>query len=278
MIKSIKAQISILLEKKIAIIMFVLMMIFVLVNYFFNVTKYEGTYTNVMIQPMRLLFLSSEESYSASLKFMFLQFYPVLVVLPAGFFYASDVNSKMEIYLAGRMGKRKYLLGKLVAVFAVTFLVFTIPFLIEMCLNCLAFPVEANGNYSNAGIYSDLYVESVESYLFLGSFIVSPYLYAFVSIIFFGVASGILTLFTLAVSMFFSKYKVLLLLPVYVLLYGLGSLYSILPEVEIHTSHFQYFSMFDMSQKSQVLFILVLVLLALISVGTITFKSRRDTY
>ena len=138
--------------------------------------------------------------------------------------------------------------------------------------------MEANGNYSNAGIYSDLYVESVESYLFLGSFIVSPYLYAFVSIIFFGVASGILTLFTLAVSMFFSKYKVLLLLPVYVLLYGLGSLYSILPEVEIHTSHFQYFSMFDMSQKSQVLFIFVLVLLALISVGTITFKSRRDTY
>ncbi len=278
MMKSIKSQINILLEKKIAIGMFLFNMLFVLINYFYNVTEYEGTYINAMIQPMRLLFLSSEEAYSANFKFMFLQFYPILVVLPAGFFYASDTNSKMELFLAGRMGKFKYMMGKLIAVFLVTFAVFTIPFLIEMCLNCLAFPMDANGNMANAGIYNDVYVHSVEKYMFLGLYSISPYLYAFISIIFFGLASGILALFTLAISMFFSKYKVLLLLPVYVLLYGIGSIYAVLPGAEINTSHFQYFSLFDISQKSQVFFIGILTILAVTSVTASTIKSRRDIY
>lgn len=276
--KSIKLQIGILLEKKVAIISFFIMLGLVLYNYYLNVVQYEGTYTNMMIQPMRLLFLSSEEQYTANIKFSFLQYYPLFVVLPAGLFYASDVQSKMNIYLSQRLGNIKYLFGKMIAVFIVTFAVFTIPLLLEMGLNCIAFPLEANGNFYGNGIYTEIYVNSVSRYMFLGVFKISPYLYALISILLFGVVSGVLAMFTVAVSMFFSKYKVLLLLPVYVLLYGMGSLYAILPGVEVGTSHFQYFAMFNIANKSQLAFIAIIIALTIGAFMATYIHSKRDIY
>ena len=160
----------------------------------------------------------------------------------------------------------------------VTFVVFTIPLLIEMGLNCIAFPLEANGNMYGNGIYTNNYVDSVSRYMFLGLFKISPYLYAFISIIFFGLVSGVLSMFTVAISMFFSKYKILLLLPVYVLLYGLGSIYAILPNVEVGTSHFEYFAMFNIANKSQIAFVSILLVLTIGAFVAVYIHSKRDTY
>lgn len=250
MLNSIHTQIKIILEKKIAIVVFFTLMLMVLANYFENIKLYHGQDTNVLIHPMRMLMLSADEYDTSSLKFVFLQFYPILVILPAGFSYVTDVFNRTDIYLISRYGKKKYFLGKMIAVFIVTFVVFSVPFFTEMLLNVIAFPSEANGNFANAGLYEDLYVQQAERYLYLGMYIISPYLYAFITIFIFGIVSSVLSVFTLALSIFINKYKVFLLFPVYLLLYGLGALYSIIPGASIHTSHFEYFALFDASQKN----------------------------
>lgn len=275
---SVKSQIRILMEKKITIFMFLAMIAIVLINYFQNVNAYANTAINFMMNPMRLLLLSADAYEAGSLKFIFLQFYPFLVILPAGFSYALDKNSKMEIYLKGRLGGKNYFLGKIIAAFIVTFIIFTIPFLIEMGLNCIAFPLNANGNASYEGVYSTSYLASVEGYLFFGAFKISPYLYSLITILIFGFSSGILAVFTMATSIFLSKYKVLMLLPTYLLLYGLGMLYTILPNTTIHTSYFDYFSMFDISNKNQVIFLTVLILLLVSSILCIMRSARKDTF
>lgn len=275
---SVKSQIRILMEKKITIFMFLAMIAIVLINYFQNVNAYANTAINFMMNPMRLLLLSADAYEAGSLKFIFLQFYPFLVILPAGFSYALDKNSKMEIYLKGRLGGKNYFLGKIIAAFIVTFIIFTIPFLIEMGLNCIAFPLNANGNASYEGVYSTSYLASVEGYLFFGAFKISSYLYSLITILIFGFSSGILAVFTMATSIFLSKYKVLMLLPTYLLLYGLGMLYTILPNTTIHTSYFDYFSMFDISNKNQVIFLTVLILLLVSSILCIMRSARKDTF
>lgn len=93
----------------------------------------------------------------------------------------------------------KYRFSKLLAVFGVTFLIFTLPFFIEIILNCLAFPLNAQGDLSNWNYYDPTYIESVNNYLFSKIFLMSPYLSAVLGTILFGIASGIFAAFTTAV-------------------------------------------------------------------------------
>ena len=112
--------------------------------------------------------------------------------------------------------------------------------------------------------------------MFLGTFKVSSRLYAFISIFLFAFISGVLSVFVLAISMYFNKYKVFLLFPVYVLLYGVGALYTIIPGAKVHTSHIEYFSLFDSSQKSQGWFLLIVTATFIVSIYVIFRQIRRD--
>lgn len=95
MFKSVKMQIKTILDKKIAIIVFVLLTVMVIINFFGNLVKYDGQPVDTLIDPMRMLMLSAADYDTASVKFIFLQFYPVLVILPAAFSYASDKTNSL---------------------------------------------------------------------------------------------------------------------------------------------------------------------------------------
>lgn len=121
--------------------------------------------------------------------------------------------------MIARMGSSKYYVSKLVAGFIVTSVVFTIPFLSELVLNCISFPMAATGDFINLNQYDPRYVEMVSRYAFPELFKSDPYLYSIVGILLFGVFSGILGMLTIALSMILKvRYKIFLFLPVFVLL------------------------------------------------------------
>ena len=110
MIKSVKMQIRTIIDKKVAIIMLIVLSVMVLVNYFDNLRFFDGMPVDSLIDPMRILMLSVEDYNSASVKFVFLQFYPVLVILPAALSYASDRSNGTDIFIITDLIKRNIIL------------------------------------------------------------------------------------------------------------------------------------------------------------------------
>lgn len=156
------------------------------------------------------------------------------------------------------------------------FIIFAFPLLLELALNCIAFPLEANGNYSNIGIYEQSYVASAENYLYVESFAISSYLYATITCLIFSVVAGILGVFTVAVSMFFDKIKVILLLPVYLLLYGIGMLNNVFLGINVKTSYFNYFTIYDETGKSRFTYFLVIFIVFILSIIYVFRIMKKD--
>jgi hypothetical protein len=273
LMKSIKMQLNVILERKKIIITFFILFIFILINYFSNVFTYRGMDIIEMSHPMKILLLSEYSEFS----FSFMEYYPLLVLLPAGFSYASDISSREIVFIQSRVGIKNYYLGKFITVFLTTFFVFTIPFFIEILLNCIAFPLQAAGDPMYTGIYEPVYMEAVRNYLLSELFILSGYLYAIVFTLVFGIVSGILAVFAMAISTFHIKYKILLFLPVYTLLYVLGMLEQIIPGVEISTTYRDYLRLFDSGPKNAIAYTVFILGLLFASIIIIVRKARKDS-
>lgn len=123
------------------------------------------------------------------------------------------------ILAVSRLGVRTYIWSKLTAAFMTTFIVFTLPFLIEIVLNCLSFPLGAIGDFSNLDTYSPSFEDMTAAYSLSGLYGISPYLYAVVCTFGLGVLAGLLAAVTVAISAVIKvKYSVTLILPAFLLL------------------------------------------------------------
>lgn len=274
LLRSISMQLRIIWERKIASIILFLLFCLILINYFNNVMTYRGTDVIDMYHPMKLLTLSNYSEYS----FYLLQYFPLLVVIPAGFALFADKTLNQYIFIQSRIGARNYYFGKLIVVFLVTFTVFTLPFLLEILLNCLAFPITGIGDPSNLGYYSESYIESTNMYLFSSLYLQSPYLYAVFFTVVFGVFSGVLAMFTVAISTFQIKYKVLLFLPIYLLLHGVGMIIQLVPSLSIDTNYFLYLRFYEPLRNSTdnlIAFFTFIALIFSLSILIVFFKLRK---
>lgn len=272
---SIQMQWRMIWERKIATIILFLLFCLILVNYFNNVMTYKGTDIVDMYHPMKLLTLSNYSEFC----FYLLQYYPLLVVIPAGFSLFADKRFNQYIFIQSRVGARNYYLGKIIAVFLVNFTVFTIPFLVEILLNCIAFPLAATGDPSNLGYYNETYIEITNTYLFSSLYNQSPYLYAVFFTLVFGVFSGMLATFTIAISTFPIRFKVLLFLPVYLLLHGVGMLKQIVPSITFETNYFYNLGFYYPVQNatdSLIAFLSFIVLLLCLSLFIVIYRMRKD--
>jgi len=272
--RSIKMQLKVIYEKKVAMIMLFLLLTLVLINYFGNVFTYQGFDVVNMYHPMKLLTLSSYSEYG----YYLMQYFPLLVVIPAGFSLYADKHSNQLIYIESRVGARDYYWGKLIVTFLVTFFVFTAPFLIEIILNLIAFPFSATGHPSNLGYYERTH--HLKQILFSELYIRAPYLYAVFFTFLFGLFSGILAVFTVAISTFRIKFKVLLFLPVYLLLYFIGMLNQLIPTLSVFTNYFFYLSFYHHHPNASTSFYMYLIFMLFIlglSIFIMKIKMKKDT-
>ena len=144
-------QTKFLLKSKEAMLTFVVLLVIVLSNFIGNVLEFQGMDVTAMYHPMKLLTLSYNKSlYDANTIILFVQLYPILVAFPAGFSYIKECQMREELHLTSRMGKDIYYISKLVAAFLCTIVVFVVPFLLEIVLNCISFPLQAKGDFTGA--------------------------------------------------------------------------------------------------------------------------------
>lgn len=195
------SQTGYLLRKKNAVIVFYVLLAMVLFNFIRNVVTFQGRDVLAMYQPMKLLLLSyNRTNYNADMTILLIQLYPLLVVCPAGFSLAKEYQTGENVYMSARLGGKGYKYSKMTAAFLATAIIFCVPFLIEIALNCVAFPLQATGDLSNWGYYEKSFAEAVHNYLFSGFYLRAPYLYAVAGTLLFGILSGLLGAFTVAVS------------------------------------------------------------------------------
>ncbi|MDR2043411.1 MAG: hypothetical protein LBQ15_03410 [Clostridium sp.] len=264
------------LRHKESLLAFYILLLMVLGNFISNVLTFQGLDIIQMYHPMKLLLLSyNRVNYNADATLLLIQLYPLLVVLPAGFALCKEQRSGQEVFMIARLGQFTYKFSKLAAAFLVTMVVFTVPFLMELLLNCIAFPLAATGDLTNMDIYEPSYIQDVRNYLMSGLYIDSPYLYTVVGTLLFGIVSSILACFTVAFSSIVRvKYRVILFLPVFVLLYA--TMY--LPRGISTMKWYDYLLLFHDEPKSALFLIAGLSILILFSLFSTLWSSRKERF
>lgn len=269
------SQTGYLLRKKNAVIVFYVLLAMVLFNFIRNVVTFQGRDVLAMYQPMKLLLLSyNRTNYNADMTILLIQLYPLLVVCPAGFSLAKEYQTGENVYMSARLGEKVYKYSKMTAAFLATAIIFCVPFLIEIALNCIAFPLQATGDLSNWGYYEKSFAEAVHNYLFSGFYLRVPYLYAVAGTLLFGILSGLLGAFTVAVSSVVRvKYNVFLFLPVFLLL-NLSAMLS--PSEGASFRWYDFFLMFNEQEKNIPVFAAGLLAVIIFSVAAVITSSRKD--
>lgn len=271
-------QIKFMLKQKGAVFSFYILLLMVLSNFINNVLEFQGMEVIRMYHPMKLLLLSyNRVNYSADATLLLIQLYPLLVICPAGFSLVKEQQSKEEVYIIARLGQRIYKFSKLIASFLTTTIVFVTPFLVEIILNCLSFPLSANGDFMNLGVYNVEYIRAVQNYLMSGLFLKSPYFYAVVGTPVFGIVSGLFGAFTVAFSSIIRvKYRVLLFLPVSVLLNTTLYLSGIFDEATVSFKWFDYLLLFNNVIKSPTYLIAGILILVIFSTCAVYWSGRKE--
>ena len=277
-LKIISAQINFQLKQMGSLFVFYVLLISVLINYAGNVFSYYGQEILEMVHPMKLLLLSYNLVYrKAEALLMLIQWYPILVCIPAGLSLAREAQLGFDTLIVARIGSFRYHLCKMAAAFFTTLIVFSVPFLIEIVLNCIAFPLDAQGDLSHLAVYNPLYITMVKNYTFLSLYQFSPYLYAIIGTLFWGTFSGLLGSLTVSISSVVKfKYRISLLLPVFLLLNASVYFSHIFGNVDLETEWYHYVFLFDDSPKNILYWGLVMLIVLVFSIGGAIWGGRKD--
>lgn len=265
-------HIKFLLSRKSARITFLVFFLVMLQNFVFNVLEFRGADTISMYHPMKFLSLSyNYTNYKADTALLMLQLMPLLVAFPAGLAMAADHSTGAETMLVARLGKKRYVTSRLLAIVIATAIVFAAPFLLEIVLNCVSFPLGATGDFINADAFSQEYIDATANYVFPALYHVSPYLYAILGTIRFGLFAGLLAGFATSVSLLFPvKFKVFLLLPPFLLLY----ISSSCKVAEL--KWFNYIQLFSDAPKNYAFWLTACLLLVAFCVCSVLYSGRKD--
>lgn len=280
MFKTIIAQTRFLLRQKAALITFYILLAMVLANFAGNVIVFQGTDVIAMYHPMKLLLLSYNRiNWNADNTMLLVQLYPLLVAIPAGLSLARERQIGQDVLMASRIGNLPYRVSKLASAFLTTTIVFSCPFLIEIALNSLSFPLNAQGDLSNVNVFDTEYISMVRNYLFRELYLCSPYLYAVLGTLYFGFLSGLIVASTVALSSVVKvKFRAFLILPAFLFLYASVYLASLLHEngIEMEVAWYHYFLPFNDEIKSPVLFAAVILILLIWSVVSTVLGGIQD--
>lgn len=273
--KSVISQIKYLLGRKEALFTFYVLLAMVLYNFVRNVMTFQGMDIVEMYHPMKLISLSYNlTDFNGSITFLLIQLYPILVVFPAGFSLAKEYQSGEYVYASARLGVRKYKLCKIVSAFFTTMIVFVVPFLLELILNCFSFPLSGEGDLSNWGYYDAGYIERVKHYLMSSLFIENPYVCALLGILIFGIVSGILGAFVVIISSVVRvKYRVFLFVPTLLLL---NATIIFTEEHSVSKRWYDYLLLFNEEEKNVLIFAGEILVLLLISAIVMWIGNRRE--
>lgn len=281
MLSQTRIQVNYLLRSWVSIITFTITTVLVLLNFTLNVNTFRGTDVNAMIEPMRMLTLSYEANVY-DMRMMGIVYIPIILSvfsgLPAGLSFAKDRQLCMDVMLTAKLGRKAYCLSRLMAVFITTFIIFSVPFFIEIVLNCISFPLDANGNYMQWSIYNDSLKTAVGNYMFSGLYLASPYLYAVLCTLMFGIIAGLSATFTFSLTLVIKlRYRIFYVLPVFILFQISIRLYASSDQKLNSLSLIHYIMFFDDTPKNYPFLVAAIIIALAFIAFAYVFGSREDT-
>lgn len=271
-IRATRSHINYLLNRRSCKITFLILFIIMLLNFFGNVMDFKGYDIVAMYHPMKILSLSyNRVFYNADTSLLIVQLFPLLVSWPAGLCLAIDKDTGADTVLICRLGKKIYYASKLVATVIVTSIIFSLPFLLEIVLNCISFPLLATGDLTNYNAYNAELIQMTDNYPMKSLYSISSYLYAIVGTMNFGLFAGLMAGLTSSISIVFRvKYRVFLIIPVFLLLHISSSLSS------QKIKWFNYVLLFNSEVKSKFFLIAIGILIALFCLFCVSHCSKKD--
>ena len=162
--------------------------------------------------------------------------------------------------------------------FITTVIVFTVPFLIEILLNCLSFPMDAVGNYMQLSIYDESLKTAVGNYIFSGLYLVSPCLYAVICTLMFGFIAGLSAAFTFALTLVLKmRYRIFYVLPVFILYQVTIRFYASHDSKLNSLSLIHYIMFFDGTTKNYPFFVTTILIAVVFITVACAFGGKEDT-
>lgn len=266
--RSIKTQMKIISKQKIFILSIAIIYVFIVINFTKNLHDFYGYDITRLIHPMKMSLLNTYGKWG----FYFMQYFPILLVFPASFSFLKDKDNGTEVYLRSKFGNGNYYYGKIIAVFIMTFIAFAFPLFFEYMLNIITFPVEAIGDRSNLPTFDPMYLEQVEKYWLSSLWKSNPYFYYIIFIAMFSSVSASFAAFTVGLSMTnIMKYKILALIPAYLIMSLLNALES---KVGLTMNYTYYLMSFDASEKFDLLYPIIALVLFLITAAIARYKGK----
>ncbi len=278
LLRTTRSQIAFLLRQKEAVLTFCVLLLLVLANFVDNCQEYRGFDVMALAHTTKMGLLSwNRMTYKADLTMIFIQLYPLLVVCPAGFILAKERATQEHMLMITRMGSGVYYFSKLLSAFVVTAVVFTLPFLVEIVLHVIAFSTKPMGDLTNWDYYSEEYIELVRGYMFSDLFLHTPYGYAVVKVLLFGLFSGLMGVFSVAVSALYRvKFRITVFLPTFLLLNLSVYAKVIFGEMEKSIAWYNFVMLHEEAVKNMTVFLVTLALVIIVSVSGTFWAARRD--
>lgn len=215
----IRVNVGYILKNKYSIFIWYVNLCFISVNFLINLkTNYERIYISQMYDYSKLL-LISEWSVTG---FFYLIVFPILVVIPTHELIIRDNKSGMNNYIIIRERNVKYIIHKIIAVHISTFILFTVPLLIEWFMSALCLDLTAKGDPSNDCYYIQ-YNDNL-NILFGNMFNNNRPLYILIRFLIFGMICGSIAVLNLSVVTFLNfQYGLFAIFPIYILIIIINS-------------------------------------------------------
>ncbi|MBD5087893.1 MAG: hypothetical protein HDT30_03605 [Clostridiales bacterium] len=177
---------------------------------FYYVIKYWGYY-EYALPSADSLYIGNGDSMQWN---YIMALFPFLITLPFGFSYLDEKKAGVNLYLQTRGNRKGYFYGQLLACFIGSAMVFFVPFLINVMLNGILFPITGNSyiatryaydwNWSaaitGAGTGNGWFLKSVA--------IAHPQVYNFIYVCIIGIAAGIMGMLVYAISILVQRNRI----------------------------------------------------------------------
>ena len=265
----VKYQIKVLIESWSTVFVWILLIGFVAANYLHNCSSnIKIHYVSEMYDPIKTLTLSGWSAAGG----IFMYVYPLILVIPTAMLFYNDKSSRVNVYIQERSGFRSYYYGSAIAVIVLTFLLFTIPFMIELLLAFLCF--DNNSIRDPSGLQYYAVLPDLDKLLFHDIWIISPQLYGLVMTLRFGVMSGVFSLFNYSFTTSPKiKYKMLTIIPLISLLYALMLIDRFIPGV---FTYILVIPMFESTNENEIIWDILMIILLMISL--LKLKANEKYY
>jgi len=225
----IKSQFFLLFKKKSFWISFTLALGFVCYNFIIRAKLCKGEEFRDYYTPFLQTILNKRWGTNSENINIIRSYIMFFVCIPFGFSFFDEISTGCDNFLITRVNKRKYVISKIVVGVIACFIVIFGPLMVEVLLNNLCLRKYYGTMFMTVANYDYLtyYRENHLVFPYLKIFIKSPLFFSIVIAFRYSIFWALSSMLVYAFALFIKKYRILIFLPLYTLIYVSSSIKKI---------------------------------------------------